>query len=109
MEIKNNNKLEFQLLSKTDEERIKKEIENKKKDFQNKKDKYSLFFNNETGIEFLKELATKSGFFQKRALFYNSQNSVDTSKICFADGYREMFLEVLTLLNEDIINKILSK
>ena len=104
-----NNKLTFEIKTKEEEEREKEELKKKKEAFQEKKNKYSLFFNNPTGIEFLRDVAITSGIFKKRALFYNSQGLVDMNKICFSDGYREMFLEILDLLNEDIINKVLEK
>lgn len=102
----NNKKYDF-ILTEEQEEELKREREEKAKIFQEKKQKYSAFFNDETGIEFLKELKERSGILRQRALFYNSQNSVDISKISFADGYREMFLEILGFLNNEIINKVL--
>jgi hypothetical protein len=84
-----------------------KNFEKKKNLLKEKKERYSNFFDNPTGIEFLKEVLNKSGLFTKHSCFYSTNNSTDPLKIAFSDGYRELFLEILNLLEDKLLIKII--
>lgn len=105
MEINNNG--EVRLLTDEEVKYQEKSLIKQKKALETKKKEYSNLLNTKTGIEFLREIAAKSGFLNKHCGLYQG-NSTDPLKLAFADGYRELFLEIINLLNEELLIKILN-